>query len=97
VTSRQPAEGYTEAHGKDHGSHRQLESARKADQESVGNLAAVDEARSEVTLQQPPDVVEVLLVEGLVESLSRIYLGDQLRCGVLAEDRLRRSTAGQQA
>ena len=58
----------------------------KRQQEVLQDRPVVDEALAEVALEQPPDVVEVLLPEGLVEAQRLADLQDEGGRRVLAED-----------
>ena len=89
VARSQAAQRDAQADREDQGPDRQLDRAREADEERVGDRFPIDEARPEVAMQEPPEVVDVLDVEGLVKPERGPDLGSQLRRGVLSQDGLR--------
>ena len=91
----EPAEGDAQADGEEQGADRQLDREREPLGEGLRDGPVVDDARSEIALEELPEIVHVLDVERLVEPQGLMDLCDQLGRRVLAEDGDRR-VAGQQ-
>ena len=91
VARRQPAQRDAQADREDQRANRELEGRRELQGRNVGrDRSIVDDARTEVALEQLAHVVQVLPDQRLVQAQGLADLGDPLRRRVLAQDRLGR-------
>src|SRR5450759_3703696 len=92
VASGEPAERNAQADGEDQRADGEFDGRGESDQERVRHASPIEDARTEIALQQPAEVGQVLDVQRLVEALGRVDLRDQLRRRMLPQDRLRRAS-----